>query len=61
MSEVLMRVKAVQAVTGMSRSAIYANEDLSAKRVRISERSVAWPKSLVDAWISEKTAAGDPK
>jgi len=56
MSEVLLRVKQVQAVTGLSRSAIYANEDFPPS-VRISARCVAWPKSAIDAWIADKIAA----
>lgn len=57
MSEVLLRVKQVQQVTGMSRSAIYVEPALLASRVRISERCVAWPKSAVDSWVAEKIAA----
>jgi prophage regulatory protein len=56
MSEVLLRVKQVQAITGLSRSAIYALEDFP-RSVRISTRCVAWPKSSIDAWISDKIAA----
>ena len=55
MSETLLRIRAVQAITGLSRSAIYANPD--PRSVRISDRSVAWTRSSVEAWIAEKIAA----
>jgi predicted DNA-binding transcriptional regulator AlpA len=57
MSEVLLRVKQVQQVTGLSRSAIYVEPALLASRVHISDRCVAWPRSIVDAWVAGKIAA----
>lgn len=57
MSEVLLRVKQVQQITGMSRSAVYVEPALLASRVTITPRCVAWPKSAVDAWVADKIAA----
>jgi prophage regulatory protein len=51
----LIRLREVMSMTGLSRSYVY---DLSAKGqfpkpLKISERSVAWIESEVQAWIAQ--------
>lgn len=52
----LIRIKTVMAMTGKSRSAIYA--DMAAETfpasVSIGARSIAWSEELVRSWISMK-------
>lgn len=53
---VLLRLKAVQQITGLSRSTIY---ELIAKKqfprqVRLSERTVAWVAADVERWAADK-------
>ena len=55
----LLRIKEVQARTGLSRSSLYAA--IAAGRfpapTKIGERSVAWDSAAVDAWIASKIDA----
>lgn len=52
----MLRRKEVEAITGRSRSAIY--EGMAAgtfpKPVKIGTRAVAWPESVIRAWIAER-------
>lgn len=52
----MLRRKEVEAITGRSRSAIY--EGMAAgtfpKPVKIGARAVAWPESVIRAWIAER-------
>jgi prophage regulatory protein len=54
--ESLIRRKDVQAITGLSRSAIYQliQEGKFPASIRLSARAVAWPQSAIDAWITER-------
>jgi prophage regulatory protein len=62
--ESLIRRKDVQAITGLSRSAIYQlmHEGKFPASIKLSARAVAWPQSAIDTWIagriksSQKTA-----
>jgi len=56
----MLRRKEVEAITGRGRSAIY--EGIAAgtfpKPVKIGARAVAWPESVIRAWISERMEGG---
>lgn len=51
----------VSELTGLPRSTLYAliKRNLFPKPVKIGDRSVAWVKSEVDAWIREKVEMRD--
>jgi prophage regulatory protein len=55
----LIRLEAVKARTGLSRSTLYAymREGRFPQPVAISERCVAWIEAEIDAWIAERIAA----
>ena len=55
----LIRLEAVKARTGLSRSTLYAymRDHRFPQPVAISERCVAWIESEIDAWIEERIAA----
>jgi prophage regulatory protein len=52
----MLRRKEVEAITGRSRSAIYAGIDDGTfpKPIKIGTRAVAWPESVIRAWIAER-------
>lgn len=52
-NEALLRMSTVRTMTGLARSSIYELEKrgLFPHRVALSERSVAWRASEVQAWI----------
>jgi prophage regulatory protein len=56
----MLRRKEVEQITGRSRSAIY--EGMAAgtfpKPVKIGARAVAWPESVIRAWIAERMEGG---
>ena len=52
----LLRLNAVKEITGLSRSAIYADPSFP-KSVKIGERSVAWVEVEVLAWVNDRIAA----
>lgn len=54
--QTLLRLKQVMAKTGLSRSYVYAlsKDGKFPKSVRLSEKSVAWVESEVDAWIDSR-------
>lgn len=58
MSESLMRLPAVVAKTGLSRSALYMKvaDGEFPKPVHIGKRAVAWPESVIQNWIRERIA-----
>ncbi len=55
----VLRLPAVKARTGLSRSTIYAymRDGRFPQPVAISERCVAWIESEIDAWIADRIAA----
>jgi prophage regulatory protein len=55
----LIRLEAVKARTGLSRSTLYAymRDGRFPQPVAISERCVAWIEGEIDAWIAERVAA----
>jgi prophage regulatory protein len=61
----LLRLPAVVARTGLSRSAIYRLGQLGQfpRPVSIGPRASAWPSDEVDVWIASRIAAsrGPPK
>jgi prophage regulatory protein len=54
--DVCLRIKHVVAVTGLSRSTIYSllSANKFPKPIKLSERTVAWRTSVIDAWIRER-------
>ena len=52
----MLRRKEVEAITGRSRSAIYAGiyDGTFPKPVKIGRRAVAWPESVIRSWIFER-------
>ena len=54
----LLRLPAVLAVTGLSRSGLYADTSFP-RAVKIGPRAVAWVQGEVDAWCAERIAARD--
>jgi prophage regulatory protein len=59
----LLRREAVTEKTGLSRSYIYAamNRGEFPLAVKISEKSVGWLESEIDAYIAKRVAARDAK
>lgn len=57
----LIRLPAVESLTGLRRSSIYAamRAGTFPCSVRISSRAVAWRESEVLAWCAERTNSGD--
>lgn len=57
----LLRLKAVIALTGLSRSNIYRLEAMGMfpSRVKLSERASAWRGEEVAAWIQSRPRARD--
>ena len=57
--ETLMRRPAVEARTGLSRSAIYdlMTRGECPRPVRLSAKAVAWKASEVAAWVASREAA----
>jgi prophage regulatory protein len=55
----LIRLEAVKARTGLSRSTLYAymRDGRFPRPVAISERCVAWIEGEIDVWIAERVAA----
>ena len=58
MLESLLRRPDVEAITGLSRSSIYAAMSRGdfPRPVKLGKRAVAWPKSAIDDWIEERKA-----
>ncbi len=56
--EVLLRLPAVEARTGLRKSAIYAGIKAGTfcPPVKLGPRVVAWPQSEIDSWIAQKIA-----
>lgn len=56
--EKLLRLPEVMRRTGLKRAAIYARirEGTFPPPVKIGKRAVAWPESVIDAWIAERIA-----
>lgn len=52
-----LRLPAVMDATGLSRSTIYDKmKDGSFPRpINVSARAVAWPESIIAAWLAERT------
>lgn len=58
MSTKLIRLKAVQALTGLSKSSIYdfMNAGTFPKSVSLGCRAVAWSETEIQEWIEAKLA-----
>ncbi len=59
MTDTLLRRPDVETLTGLSRAWIYAAMARGEfpRPLRIGKRAVAWPRSVVDAWIEAQKAA----
>lgn len=60
--ERLLRLPAVEQLTGLKKSTIYAGLNAKPRTfpapVRLSARAVAWKESEIQTWIGNRTAAG---
>lgn len=56
MTNKLLKLKDVLAITGLSRSYVYAlaQQNLFPKPVKLTERSSAWVEAEVEAWIESR-------
>lgn len=61
MSTSILRLPAVQARTGLSRSSIYAklNRQEFPAPVKLSARAVGWTSDSIDKWIEERVRASE--
>lgn len=52
----MLRRREVEAITGLSRSSIYAGmaDGTFPASIRLSRRAVAWPESSIRNWIAER-------
>ena len=59
MPEQHLRRPAVEAATGLSRSSLYSMMDAGEfpRPIRIGKRAVAWPESVVSAWLASRPTA----
>jgi len=58
MQNKLLKLNTVLAITGLSRSYVYAlaQQDLFPKPVKLTERSSAWVEAEVQEWIESRIA-----
>lgn len=63
MAENHLRRPVVEAITGLSRSSIYAMMDAGEfpRPVRIGKRAVAWPQSAIETWLAQRPASEGAK
>jgi Predicted transcriptional regulator len=63
MSKAILRLNATLAKTGLSRSVLYSeiSKGNFPKQIALSERSIGFLESEVDAWIDERIKASRPK
>lgn len=61
--ESLLRLPAVEARTGLKRSAIYAGMKAGTfpQCLKLGPRAAAWSSSSIDAWIAERIATAQRK
>jgi prophage regulatory protein len=61
MANVMLRLRAVMARTGLSRSSIYLRISVGSfpRQVRLGERSVGWLEHEVEEWIRAAVARRD--
>ena len=61
--ETLLRLPAVEARTGLRKSAIYQGMKAGTfpPCLKLGTRVSAWPSSSIDAWISERIATAQRK
>jgi prophage regulatory protein len=59
----VLRLPQVELLCGLSRSSIYRLEAAGQfpQRVKLSVRSVAWPRAAVEKWLKSRPAARDPQ
>jgi prophage regulatory protein len=57
----LLKLKEVQKITGLSRSSIYdyIDKGLFPTQVKLGERSVAWVDQEITAWVESRISARD--
>ncbi|MCV2873274.1 AlpA family transcriptional regulator [Defluviimonas sp. WL0050] len=61
MTERHLRRRTVEAMTGLSRSTLYAlmAKDEFPRPVKLTSRAVAWPESAVADWLAQRSAASN--
>lgn len=59
----LLRLEAVEARTGLRKSAIYAGAQAGTfpKPVKLGPRAVAWSSWAIDCWIADRIRGGGPR
>lgn len=59
MTEKHLRRRAVEEITGLSRSTIYSmmGKGLFPRPIKLTGKAVAWPESAVAEWLAQRTAA----
>lgn len=59
MAEKHLRRRAVEEITGLSRSTIYdmMSKGLFPRPVRLTGKAVGWPESAIAAWLNSRTIA----
>jgi prophage regulatory protein len=59
----VIRLPQLELMVGLSRSSIYRLEAAGEfpKRVKLTSRSVAWPRAAVEKWLESRPAARDPQ
>jgi prophage regulatory protein len=57
----LLKLKDVLAITGLSRSYVYAlaQQDIFPKPIKLSERASAWVEAEIEEWINSRIALRD--
>ena len=62
MNNTLLRLPAVQARTGLSRSTIYLriSREQFPKQVSLGERAVGWLESEIDSWVDTRIQESRP-
>lgn len=57
----LLRLREVRSITGLSHSALYLlmQQGKFPRPVKLTERAVAWPETLVAEWVRARLEAAD--
>lgn len=63
MSEQILRLLTVMAITGKCRSSIYAEmrDGVFPQKIRIGKRAVGWTRSSIDEWMQNKIVAAEKR
>lgn len=58
MTDKHLRRRAVEDLTGLSRSTIYdlMSKDAFPRPVKLTDKAVAWPESKISEWLAQRSA-----